>query len=261
MRSLVELGVSFVVLFIVFRVFDLTLPRKRRLPLLRHGLWTDIAYWLFTPLVTRAATRITVIIAVVPVAWFIYGHVDRAVIVAGWGPVSRLPLWEQALGMLIIGDFIGYWMHRAFHGRRLWPFHAVHHASRELDWLSSVRLHPVNDAAMRVASAVPLLAIGFSPTALAGLAPFLTLLAILVHANLDWDWGPLRTVIASPCFHRWHHTDEEEARDKNFAGLLPLWDIMFGTYYMPRARTPSRFGTTSPVPEGLIGQLIFPFRY
>jgi sterol desaturase/sphingolipid hydroxylase (fatty acid hydroxylase superfamily) len=39
-------------------------------------------------------------------------------------------------------------------------------------------------------------------------------------------------VIASPR-HRWHHTGEAEARDKNFAGLLPLWDILFGTYYMP----------------------------
>jgi sterol desaturase/sphingolipid hydroxylase (fatty acid hydroxylase superfamily) len=41
-------------------------------------------------------------------------------------------------------------------------------------------------------------------------------------------------VIASPRpRHRWHHTGEAEARDKNFAGQLPLWDILFGTYYMP----------------------------
>jgi len=45
--------------------------------------------------------------------------------------------------------------------------------------------------------------------------------------------GPLRAVLASPRFHRWHHTSAKEGRDKNFAGLLPLWDILFGTYYMP----------------------------
>jgi sterol desaturase/sphingolipid hydroxylase (fatty acid hydroxylase superfamily) len=88
----------------------------------------------------------------------------------------------------------------------------------------------------------------------------LTLMAILVHANLDWDWGPLRAVVVSPRFHRWHHTDEANARDNNFAGLLPLWDILFGTYYMPRDRAPQQFGTATPVPAGLIGQLIFPFR-
>jgi sterol desaturase/sphingolipid hydroxylase (fatty acid hydroxylase superfamily) len=123
-----------------------------------------------------------------------------------------------------------------------------------------VRLHPVNDALMRVAGAVPLLALGLAPVALAGVAPVLTLMAILVHANLDWDWGPLRAVVASPRFHRWHHTDEASARDKNFAGLLPLWDILFGTYYMPKDRLPQQFGTESPVPPGLLGQLLFPFR-
>jgi len=151
-------------------------------------------------------------------------------------------------------------MHRAFHGRRLWRFHAVHHSSVDLDWLSAVRPHPINDALMRIAATLPVLVLGFAPVAVAGIAPLLTLMAILVHANLDWDWGPLRGVVASRRFHRWHHTDEANARDKNFAGLLPLWDIMFGTYYMPSDRLPGRFGTASPVPTGLVGQFLFPFR-
>jgi hypothetical protein len=46
----------------------------------------------------------------------------------------------------------------------------------------------------------------------------------------------------------------------NFAGLLPLWDVIFGTYYLPRDRSPSSFGTDTPVPPGLLGQLVFPFR-
>jgi sterol desaturase/sphingolipid hydroxylase (fatty acid hydroxylase superfamily) len=67
-------------------------------------------------------------------------------------------------------------------------------------------------------------------------------------------------LIVSPRFHRWHHTDETEARDKNFAGLLPLWDLLFGTYYVPADLRPSHFGTTDTVPQGLFGQLIFRFR-
>jgi len=78
--------------------------------------------------------------------------------------------------------------------------------------------------------------------------------------QVDWDWGPLRAAIASPSFHRWHHTDETQARDKNFAGLLPLWDILFGTYYMPKQQRPRSVGTETPVPAGLIGQMLFPFR-
>jgi sterol desaturase/sphingolipid hydroxylase (fatty acid hydroxylase superfamily) len=252
--------IGFVVLLLAFRALQLLRPRDKRLPLLRRGFWTDLAYWAFTPLVTKAVTRAVVIIAIVPVALLAYGKVDKDLLLHGFGPAARLPLWLQAVLILVLGDFIGYWMHRWFHGERLWRFHAVHHSSVDLDWLSAVRLHPVNDALMRVAGAVPLLALGLAPVALAGVAPVLTLMAILVHANLDWDWGPLRAVVASPRFHRWHHTDEASARDKNFAGLLPLWDILFGTYYMPKDRLPQQFGTESPVPPGLLGQLLFPFR-
>jgi sterol desaturase/sphingolipid hydroxylase (fatty acid hydroxylase superfamily) len=71
---------------------------------------------------------------------------------------------------------------------------------------------------------------------------------------------PLRTVLASPRFHRWHHTDEAAARDKSFAGTFPVWNIVFGTYYMPRNILPASFGTGTPLPTSLIGQLVFPFR-
>jgi len=71
--------------------------------------------------------------------------------------------------------------------------------------------------------------------------------------------GMARSVVnhrsLNPC--RWSFA--EEGRDKNFAGLLPLWDIWFGTYYMPGKR-PKEFGVPDPVPADLIGQIIWPFR-
>ena len=146
----------------------------KRLPLLRRGFWTDLAYWAFTPLVTKTITRVCVFIAIVPVALLAYGKVDKELLLNGFGPASRLPLWLQAVLILGSSDLVGYWMHRAFHGARLWRFHAVHHSSVDLDWLSAVRLHPVNDALMRIAGALPLLALGFAPVAIAGIAPVLT---------------------------------------------------------------------------------------
>jgi sterol desaturase/sphingolipid hydroxylase (fatty acid hydroxylase superfamily) len=252
--------ISFLVLLVAFRLLELFRPRQKRLPVLRRGFWTDLVYWAFTPLVTRVVTGAGVAIAVFPLAYAIYGALDRDLIMRGFGPLSRWPLWLQGLAILVLGDLIGYWMHRWFHGARLWRFHAVHHSSVELDWLSAVRLHPVNDVVMRVAGVLPILLLGFAPIAVTGVIPILTLLAILIHANLDWDWGPFRWVIASPRFHRWHHTSETEARDKNFADLLPAWDILFGTYHMPQDRRPASFGTATPVPAGLLGQLVFPFR-
>ena len=162
--------------------------------------------------------------------------------------------------MIVLIDFIGYWLHRAFHQRKLWPFHAIHHSSVELDWLAAARVHPVNDILNKSLQAMLLVALGYKPVLLAGTLPFFTVYAIFLHANVKWSFGPLRAVLASPCFHRWHHAAVKEGgMTKNFAGLLPVWDILFGTYYMPDEQ-PIRFGIADAVPSKLLSQLIWPFK-
>jgi sterol desaturase/sphingolipid hydroxylase (fatty acid hydroxylase superfamily) len=85
---------------------------------------------------------------------------------------------------------------------------------------------------------------------LAGFVPFLTLYALLLHANVSWTYGRLRYLIASPPLHRWHH------------GLFPFIDLAFGTFYMPPGRQPQRFGTSNDdVPDGLLAQLAYPFGF
>ena len=250
----------FAILFVAFRLLDRTRSRERRLTAFRRGFWTDVAYWFFTPLVGETVKRVALLAVVAPIAYAVWRRVDPALVMGGFGPLSRLPLVVQAAMMLVIGDFVGYWMHRRFHRGWPWRFHAVHHSSVDLDWLSSLRVHPLNEALMAMAALTPILALGFAPIAYAAIAPLVTLLALVNHANVDWDWGPLRTVIASPRFHRWHHSAEPEALNKNFAGFFPLWDILFGTYYMPAGRAPRVFGADLPVPDGLWRQLTFPFR-
>jgi len=82
-----------------------------------------------------------------------------------------------------------------------------------------------------------------------------------LHANVSWTFGPLGHVLASPAFHRRHHTKETAAIDKNFAGLLPVWDLLFGTFYLPKDRRPTEFGVHDDgVPDSFWGQLVYPFR-
>lgn len=231
-------------------------------PRTRPELVTDLLYWAFTPLITRAVTSFAVVVVVVITAVIVGVHVDRttgiAPLVVG-SAVGTQPRWLQAIELFLLLDFAGYWTHRWFHRPRMWPFHAVHHSSRTLDWLAAVRLHPVNDLVPRVIQVALVLALGFDPAVIAGVVPGLGLYALLLHANVPWDFGPLRFVVASPRFHRWHHTSQEEGRDKNFAGLFPIWDLLFGTYYLPAA-APERFGVDDPVPDGLWGQLVYPLR-
>lgn len=248
----------FAALFFVMQRIWPSIPGQRTL---RRGFLTDLAYWAFTPLVTRTVTPIAVGIALIPLA-LAYGIElkELKTLAEGHGPLAAQPLWLQAIQIFVIGDFIGYWQHRWFHGGWRWRFHAIHHSSTELDWLSSVRLHPVNDMLARIAVAVPIVALGYNVGAVALFTLFTTIYAITLHANLDWTYGPLRYAIASPAFHRWHHSSEADGQDKNFAGFLPVWDLMFGTFHMPEGRQPERFGVAEPVPTGLLGQLAYPFK-
>ena len=69
--------------------------------------------------------------------------------------------------MVVVGDFMSYWAHRWLHTPMLWDYHAIHHSSETMDWLSSLRHHPVDDIINRVLQASPLLISGLSPIAIA----------------------------------------------------------------------------------------------
>ena len=260
-----RLGSLFVALLILSAFFWLveTLfaanPAQPRLPR-RGGFTTDLWYWFATPLVTKGVSQLGIALIL---ALIYRARPDelRGLLAARDTLLARQSLGLQAIEMLVLGDLIGYWLHRCFHGRTLWKFHAIHHCSKDLDWLSSVRLHPFNDWLTRWVQVSALVVLGFSPGAVAAYAPFLTLYAVFLHANVSWGFGPAGLLVASPKFHRWHHTSEDEGLDRNFAGLLPLFDVAFGTYYMPKDRLPQKFGLkNNDVPEGFWRQLVYPFR-
>ncbi|HEY2708101.1 MAG TPA: sterol desaturase family protein [Caulobacteraceae bacterium] len=102
-------------------------------------------------------------------------------------------------------------------------------------------------------------AVGFSETTLLIAAPIFFFSGALTHANLNWTFGPLRYLVASPVFHRWHHSADPACQNTNFAPMFPVWDLMFGTFHMPKGELPQTFGAVG-VPEGLLGQLVHPFR-
>ena len=260
--SLAGTLIGFAVLSVLFFVIERLFGNAAGKRWFRSQWLLDASYWVFTPFVTKVLTRLALLLPLGLIV--VLGLATKESLTErtfnGFGPLALQPLWLQAIGILILGDLVGYWTHRLFHGRRWWPFHAVHHSSEHLDWLSSVRVHPVNDLVNKFAQVTPLLLLGFNPFATLASAPFFTLYAIFIHADVDWDFGPLRKVIATPAFHRWHHSKDAEAMDKNFAGLFPFWDILFGTLYLPKNIAPRNFGIHEPMSPTLIGQLAHPFR-
>jgi hypothetical protein len=158
----------------------------------------------------------------------------------------------------LLGDFIGYWVDRAMHVvPALWRLHAVHHSSTKLDWPAAARVNPLESIVSKLAAIVPMFLLGFSPAITGIYGPFLGFYPIFIHCNLRWGYGKLARkgsvaalnvsqanvrasprprlrfagareshVIASPSFHRWHHSADADARDKNFSALFPFYDYL-----------------------------------
>lgn len=248
-------------LFIVFTVLGKLTPCNPGQPLLRKGMGTDLLYCFILPILNRFVR----IILVSAGLYLIFSKPSQDELshyfINGFGALATLPLWLQAAIIFLISDFLLYWIHRLFHGKTLWNFHAIHHSPDTLDWLATFRFHPINAwLAFTLVDTIMLLA-GFSPAAVALFANFNLVYSAMVHANLNWTFGPLRYLFASPVFHRWHHTAENEGMNKNFAPTFPLLDVIFGTYYMPEGRLPQAYGIQgSTIPESFAGQIIWPFK-
>ena len=214
---------GFVALAVIFGIIERRGPRRVLRQTRSRSFRTDLIYWFFTPLVAKTVSRISLGLALMALLPMVGRHFDVAELMHGYGPAARLPIWVQAVLVVALGDLIGYWSHRLFHGRSLWKFHAVHHSPEDLNWLSSVRVHPINDAVGKLVGAVPMILIGFQPAVVAAYVPLLTFYSIFVHADVSWDFGPLRYVIATPAFHRWHHSRRRGGdRQELCRALAPL---------------------------------------
>ena len=138
----------------------------------KRDLVTDLCYWFFIPVITRylrigmlivgAAVLFRITTADGLIAFYDNGH----------GPLAALPLSSQMVIFLVGEDIILYWTHRLFHGQRMWRYHAVHHSSEELEWISAARFHPVNLFLGSVAADVIMLLLGISPNVFVVLGPF-----------------------------------------------------------------------------------------
>jgi sterol desaturase/sphingolipid hydroxylase (fatty acid hydroxylase superfamily) len=227
----------------------------------KREIMTDVLYWFLIPLMARFV-RIGLLVIGAGLVFNIHGtDALMAFYEDGHGPLSHLPLWGQVFFFLVASDIMTYWIHRGFHRGGLWKYHAVHHSSEELEWISAARFHPVNIFLGTVVADVTLLLAGISPNVMLWVGPFTIAHSAFVHANLNWTLGPFKYVIASPVFHRWHHTAADRGGSSNFASTFPILDWLFGTFYMPENEMPDAYGIDDHgFPEGFGSQILYPFR-
>jgi len=171
----------------------------------------------------------------------------------GWTWTHRV--WTVPLGTIpsIAALFIGqelcyYWFHRCSHQiRLLWANHAVHHSTNELNLSAAMRFGWTGRLIGATIFFVPLMWLGFAPRAVFVTLNLNLLYQFIIHATWIPKLGPLEWVLNTPSHHRVHHAANPEYRDKNFGGVLIVFDRLFGTFAAERADVPCRYGLVAPL--------------
>lgn len=172
----------------------------------------------------------------------IYAWVHERWAVIDWGDNPWL-IW--GLGLLTV-DFMFYWWHRASHVVNvLWAVHGVHHQSEDFNLAVALR-QPVFEPITWFFFYIPLALLGLPVEVFLAAYALDLLYQFFIHTELvDKLPRPLEWVLNTPSHHRVHHGVQDQYLDKNYGGILVIWDRLFGTFESEDERVV--YGTTVPL--------------
>jgi ornithine lipid hydroxylase len=227
-------------MFLVERIYTYRYAVSQRSVLAR-----DVISNIVNLYVTGAVTGMIVL----PILMFFPVHfLGRKFILAS--PPQLGPIWLQVAIILVLVSLFRYWMHRMQHTVPfLWELHAYHHRVTDLQATNTFVSHPIDFALRNVLVYLVLGIIGFNPFALLLAVPASGIPGTFSHCGADVKAGLLNYVFVTPEVHRWHHTSqvpEGYGYSCNYGVEFSFWDIIFGTFYLPRkdgvAVQPARLG-------------------
>ncbi len=156
----------------------------------------------------------------------------------------ELSVTTVALAFLL-QDFLYYWFHRASHHIRwLWASHVVHHSSRQMNFSTALRQSLMYPLSGMWLFWTPMILLGFAPAVVFAVVAINLAFQFFVHTQSVRRLGALEWLFNTPSHHRVHHACNPAYIDKNFAGVLIIWDRLFGTYVPERDDEPCRYGIT-----------------
>lgn len=216
---------------------------------------TDLAHTFLSGTVVEA-TRVGLFAAFGAAATWLSGEVGGSLWPVGW------PLAVQVAVALIGMELFGYGFHRACHEVGVfWRLHAVHHSVPRLYVLNTFRLHPLDSILSLALQVAPLVLVGADARFMAVFLAVVFAHSMLQHSNADLRLGPLNWLFAGPELHRWHHSPKLTEQMTNYGTVMIVWDVVFGTRYLPAGRPPVDvgLGNMPDYPTGYVGQLASPF--
>lgn len=245
----IPLGLAFVVIGFAERLQPYRTDWNRA----QGDVLTDTIY-IVVNLIVREGINVTgKITLVAAIAWL--AHTTDGAGTDFWP--QHWPIALQIVLAIVIFDFFEYWYHRASHQYRfLWRFHAIHHSAKRLYFFNAARFHLVDWVILSIIEFAVLFALGAPAELIALCIVFIQTHGLFQHSNIGIKLGPLNYLVSGPELHRWHHSKIIRESDTNFGNNVIVWDLLFGTYFLPKTRQVGELGLLNPnYPHNYWGQL------
>lgn len=247
--------------------FEIIFPWRKSQSIFREDFWLDLFYMFFNFFLLN-------LIVLIALSNTIAEFFNDILGVFGWHinslqvfSVNELPRWLGLLIFFLITDFVQWNTHRLLHRVPwLWNFHKVHHSVKEMGFAAHLRYHWMEPVVYNSLLYIPIAIIGgFDAQDVAIVYFFSIVIGHLNHANLGWNYGPLKYILNNPKMHIWHHVKELPEHTKygiNYGLTLSLWDYIFKTDHVPHDGRDIELGfdDDDEFPKTFVKQTIYPLK-
>lgn len=161
--------------------------------------------------------------------------------------LPHLPMnWVTIISCILLADFAYYWDHRLMHRISIgWATHTVHHSSEHFNMSVAYRFGPL-DAIFPIIFSLPIVMLGFNPLLVLLAEVFVQIYQTLLHTEIIGKLPkPFEFIFNTPSHHRVHHGSNRQYWDKNYAGILIIWDRLLGTFEPEVEKV--RYGISEPL--------------
>lgn len=248
-------------------LLEIIFPWRKNQSIFRKDFWLDTFYMFFNFFILNLIVLIALSNATAEffndILGFFGWHIDSLQIFS----VSDLPHWLGLLIFFVIIDFVQWNTHILLHRVPwLWNFHKVHHSVKEMGFAAHLRYHWMEPVVYNSLLYIPIAIIGgFNVQDVSIVYFFSIAIGHLNHANLGWNYGPLKYIFNNPKMHIWHHVKELPEHKKygmNYGLTLSLWDYIFNTHHIPHDGRDIELGfdDEDEFPKSFVKQTMYPMK-
>lgn len=253
-----------IILSLFVWLLEMRFPWRQNQAIVRKDFWLDAFYMFFNfyifKLVIFMAFSNVVEMAFTDLAG---ANMKKFAII----DISSFPQWAQLLIFFIATDFIQWFTHVLLHRfNALWEFHKVHHSVEEMGFAAHLRYHWMENVFYTPMKYIMVMFLGgFTPEQAYIVFYFAIAIGHFNHANVRFDYGPMKYILNNPKMHIWHHAlnlPNKRRKGVNFGISLSFWDYLFKTNYIPSSGKDITLGFEhlNKFPKTFFAQLVHGFK-